>query len=265
MAGLASLLSILNTFRKEIPDSIGYEIYPRTYFTLPKELREYISNENQEIYNLHRVFIRIDNYSLKSRRNIRVIYSGGWQFSPDIQYRRRENTKVKYKILDDEKEIIIEEILPNESVYIILYGTNYDFNIEQILFDDSEVTKTMQLLTEAKRDPELARMKLCNIFMSIFAIISILLVIGLCGWNYIYINKVNRQQALIDNAVNEIYKNVSGGCYIGVYETKEPKFNEIYAKNKWNKAETLYLNHVQNLTELQQKDEVVLCIEKDFK
>lgn len=259
---IIKLIPILNTFRKDIPDSIGYEIYPKIFFTLPKELRNHISNENQEIYDLDRIFIRIDNYSLKSKKNIRIIYSGEWGFSPDIQYRRRISTKVKYEILDNEKEIIIDEILPNESVYIILYGTSSNFNIEQILFDDSEVTKTMQLLTEAKRDPELAKFKLYNTFASIFLVIIILLAICAGVWSYIQINKANRHQMLIDNAVNEIYKNISGGCYVKVYETKNPKFDEIYNQNKWNSAETFHLNHVQNFSELKQKNEVVLCVEK---
>lgn len=259
---IIKLLPILNTFRKDIPDSIGYEVYPKMFFTLPKELRKHISNENKEIYNLDRIFIRIDNYSLRSRKNIRIIYSGVWEFSPDIQYRRRTSTKVKYKILDNEKEIVIDEILPNESVYIILYGTNPEFNIDQILFDDSELTKTMQLLTEARREPELAKMKLCTIFLSVIAVIVFLLTISYGIWNYIQINKANRHQALIDNVVNEIYKNIPKGCYIGVYETKNPNFDEIYTQNKWNFIDTFHFNHVQNLSELKQKNEVVLCVEK---
>lgn len=110
------MVSFFNNLRKDIPDSIGYEIYSDNHFPIPRELREFI--RNSEIYSLKSTLIRIDNYSLKSKKNIRVIYSGNWEFSPDISYRRREGVDVNYKIIDKDKEIIIDEILPNESVYI---------------------------------------------------------------------------------------------------------------------------------------------------
>ena len=86
-----------NNLRKDIPDSIGYEIYSDNHFPIPRELREFI--RNSEIYSLKSTLIRIDNYSLKSKKNIRVIYSGNWEFSPDISYRRREGVDVNYKIM----------------------------------------------------------------------------------------------------------------------------------------------------------------------
>lgn len=258
---IIKLIPILNAFRKEIPDCIGYEIYHKTFFTLPKELQQYIVDDNQEIHNLNKIIVSIDNYSLKSKKNIRVIYSGKWLFTPDIKYRRRENTKVKYKILDDEKEIVIDEILPNESVYVILYNTSSDFEIEQILFDDSDITKTMQLLAEIKRDPELAKIKIYNILAIVLLVMMTLIAITGMTWIYMKSSKIARHQALIDNTVNEIYKNFSG-CYISVYETKDPKFDEIYVKNRWNSNETLLLNHVQSISELKRKPEVILCINK---
>ena len=49
--------------------------------------------------------------------------------------------------------------LMSQSIFF-LYNTSSKFVIDQILFDDSEVTKTMQLLTEIKRYPELFKLKI---------------------------------------------------------------------------------------------------------
>ena len=248
-----------NNLRKDIPDSICYEIYSDNHFTIPRELREFI--RNSEIYSLKSTLIRIDNYSLKSKKNIRVIYSGNWEFSPDISYRRREGVDVNYKIIDKDKEIIIDEILPNESVYIFLYNTSSKFVIDQILFDDSEVTKTMQLLTEIKRYPELFKLKIYTFILCLLSVVTLIMTGGSIYFIYDRYNMVERHQAMIDDIANSINSKFDG-CYIQVYETKKPSFEDAYNKNKWSEYETLKFNKVSNTDELKAKQEVVLCLER---
>ena len=257
------LLPFLNSLRKDIPDCIGYEIYETTSFSLPREIKEILTDKNNAISLLKRQVIRIDNYSMKSKKNIRVIYYGCWSFSPDFIYRKRDSIDVSYRHLEDNKEIIIDELLPNESVLITLYNPSKDFHVIQILFGDEEVTKTMQLLAERKRDPELSRLRFFNMVLYPFILVVAILLFGLSIWKIYdtvnYNNEVIRKQNIINAARDKAYEGLDL-CYLDVFKNDKTKFNENIEKSAMSIENVIHINNVKSIDELKNKEDIVLCI-----
>lgn len=257
------LLPFLNSLRKDIPDCIGYEIYETTSFSLPREIKEMLIDENHEISLLRRQVVRVDNYSMKSKKNIRIIYSGSWKFSPDFIYRKRESIDVSYRHLEDNKEIVIDELLPNESVLITLYNPSSDFHVIQILFGDEEVTKTMQLLAESKRDPELSKLRFFSVVVYPFILVIAILLLGVSAWKIydtvMYNNEVIRKQNIINDARDKIYEGLAL-CYLDVFKNDNDIFNENIKKNVASMEYIMKMNNVKNIDELKKKEDIVLCI-----
>jgi hypothetical protein len=237
--------------RKEIPDAVGYDIYGPIVFPLPLEIRDAIPQSIiQQINNLTLLSVRIDNYSSKTQRCIRVLFSGDWAFAPRFSFHRRD-VKVKSEIRIEDKEIVLLEIPPNESVSIEIFNPSNGFSIEQVLLGDIEVTKLMQKLAEAKRYPKLARIKLFTYVISLVTVVTIFSV-GLLTWNRISEQrKIEAAHAGLLSCTPYIYANKTG--------------NEAEVERKVQQAGPylsgyiFYLNKVTSLNELKLKDELLLC------
>lgn len=176
--------------RKEIPDAVGYDTYGPIVFPLPLEIRDAIPQSiTQQLHNLTLISVRIDNYSSKTQRDIRVLFSGDWAFAPKFSFHRRD-VEVKSKILVEDKEIVLLEIPPNESVSIEIFNPSKGFGIDQVLLGDVEITKVMQKLAEAKRYPALARLKLLFYAMVLVSILAVPATVFLV-WN-----RVSEQQKI---------------------------------------------------------------------
>ncbi|PCI12345.1 MAG: hypothetical protein COB71_09430 [Thiotrichales bacterium] len=154
----STVLNILQ-LRKEVPDAVGYDTYGPISFPLPKEIQDLLKGDHNRPDFINITSIRVDNFSSKLKNGIRVLYTGDYLYEPIFKFHRRD-IPVKFEVRSDEKEFLIEEIPPNESVSIEIFYPSKDFCVVQALSGEGEITSLMQKLTEAKRYPELARLKL---------------------------------------------------------------------------------------------------------
>ncbi|NHQ80294.1 hypothetical protein HA051_01670 [Chromobacterium vaccinii] len=237
--------------RKDIPDAVGYDSYGPIAFPLPLEIRDAIPEDvTTQIDSLTLLSVRIDNYSSKTQHNIRVLFSGDWEFAPRFSFHRRD-IKVKSEIRSEDKEILILEIPPNESLSIEIFNPSTGFNVEQVLLGDVAITKLMQKLAEAKRYPELAKFKFVSFALGLLAVVAITL-IALLTWNKF------TEHHKIEAANSGLLS-----CTPYVFENSVSHEAEIERKLKqagpYLSGYIFYLNKVDSLDELKLKDELILC------
>ena len=247
------LLSTVQSFlqiKKEVPDAVGYDTYGPISFPVPKEFKELPTENHDGLDFISLTSIRVDNYSSKVQKEIRVLYTGDFQYQPIFKFHRRD-VSVKCDLKGGEKELIIEEIPPNESVSIEISYPSSDFEIVQVLSGNSEITSLMQKLAEARRHPELARMKLIMYATIAFATISIP-VVGYFSWHKI------QENARIEAAYSD-FASCSPSLMVN------PPENEKMLERKFNKLTMYWQNYilssnkVYSLQELKLKDELVWC------
>ncbi|ULR31690.1 hypothetical protein MJO48_02975 [Dickeya fangzhongdai] len=249
------MLSLIK-IRQELPDAIGYALSQKNrIFMLPEEISESCGEELAEVlHHLSCTYLSIDNYTNRVQKSIRVLLVGSSEFTPRVLFRRRSN-RVTYEILSEENEILIHEIPPNESVYILFYNPDAKFSIEQILVGDKTITPAMRKLAEAKRYPELIRMKFMTVlmcFISIILVIGTISVISYTLWNRHKIDQVMKD-AYSEFSVcqNEIFYNSA---------EKEKELERRFKQLGTAGTTTLTINHVSSLDELKLKDIVILCV-----
>lgn len=237
--------------KKEIPDAVGYDTFGPITFPLPLEIRNALPHfVSEQIERITLLNLRIDNYSSKMQRNVRVLFSGNWSYAPQISFYRRD-VEVKYKVLNADKEIVLLEIPPNESVSIEIFNPSDQFKVEQVLIGDVEVTKLMQKLAEARRHPDLAKFKAFMIAVSVFAIATTL------GCAYVIWNQVTEQRTIeaahvgLRSCAPYVHANQPGR-----EDVLERKFHQA---GPYFSSYILFLNKVTSLSELKIKDQVVLC------
>lgn len=246
---LSTIQSILQ-LKKEVPDPIGYDTYGPISFPLPNEIQELLERNhiNHDFINI--TSIRVDNYSSKTQKEIRVLYTGDYHYQPVFKFHRRE-IPVKFEVLDDDKEFLIKEIPPNESVSIEIFNPSTEFEVVQALSGDSEITSVMQKLAEARRYPEIARMKLFAYTTSILAVV----ILSFAG--YVIWSKVQESVR-----INEAY---SGFASCSPSFMKNPPENEKMLERKFKRLDFYWQNYilssnkVQSLEELLLKDELIWC------
>lgn len=249
------MLSLIK-IRQELPDAIGYALTEENHiFSLPDEITDSCDKELKEkLSHLSCVYLRIDNFTNEVQKFIRVLLAGSSEFTPRILFRRRSN-RATHEILSEENEIIIHEIPPNDSIYIIFYNPDNKFSIEQILVSDKSITPMMQKLAAAKRDPEIARLKFLAVFLIIIAIlvsIGSIPMIGYALWNR--------------HETDQIMKDAFSGiplCQSEIFNNSAEKEKELERRIKQlgsASSTTLLMNHVSSLDELKLKDNVILCV-----
>ncbi|MBP2834726.1 hypothetical protein [Dickeya parazeae] len=249
------ILSLIK-IRQELPDAIGYFLTQKDYiFTLPEEISESCGEELAEVlHHLSCTYLSIDNYTNRVQKSIRVLLAGSSEFTPRVLFRRRSN-RVIHEILSEENEILIHEIPPNESVYILFYNPDAKFGIEQILVGDKTITPAMRKLAEAKRYPELFRMKFMSVlifFITTIFVIGAISVVSYTLWD----------RHKIDQVMKDVYSDFSV-CQNEIFYNSAEKEKELERRFKQLGTDgktTLIFNHVSSLDELKLKDIVILCV-----
>ena len=250
--------SILNgiQIKNEIPEAIGYRTYGPYKFPVPEELIS--SSDNEELNSLSDMsilYFDMNNYSSKVQREIRIIYSGDFQYSPKINFDSRK-VDVDFEIKKNSKEICIKELLPQESISISFFNTDTKFEIEQVLIGDQMITSTMNALAELKRSPS---------FKWHYLFISVVLIFPLVTAGYAY-NSINKSME-VKKLISESYKNLGYmQCApdlfdnpVGSEKSLERKYQQL---SKVQQENTLALNNVKTYDKLKVKDKVLFCLPK---
>lgn len=250
---LSTIQNVLQ-LKKEVPDAVGYDTYGPISFPIPKEFQDSLKDNHNKLGFIILTSIRIDNYSSKVQKSIRVLYSGDFSYQPVFKFHRRD-IAVKFEIISNEKELVIDEIPPNESVSIEIFYPSNDFEVVQVLSGDNEITSLMQKLAEARRYPELARMKL--IMYATLAVAATSIPVG----GYFTWNKM-QENARIEAAYSDFMS-----CSPSLMNN--PPDNEKILERKFNNLDIYWQNYllssnkVHSLKELKLKDELIWCEPKE--
>lgn len=244
-------ISAFLSIRKEIPDAVGYDTYGPVVFSLPKEVSDLLPGSTIQMLEGVALFgLHVDNYSSKVQKNIKILYSGVFEYAPKITFRRRD-VSVKFKVSLEDKQIEIFEIPPNESVDIEFFNPGERFNIDRIIVGSEQVTKLMQKLAEAKRYPGRARMEF---LLYLFVVLAV----SASACSVFYVWKKSKEM----NEINSFFPK-SAGCYPYIHEN--PVGDEARLARKimqypplW-RAFVFHLNKVDGIDDLKVKDKVLLC------
>jgi hypothetical protein len=244
-------INALLSIKKEIPDAVGYDTYGPVIFPVPKEVSDLLPGtviqmlEGVAVFGLH-----VDNYSEKIQKNVKVLYSGKFEYAPKIAFRRRDVT-VKYEVSLEDKKIEVFEIPPNESVDIEFFNPNKEFRIDRVIVGDTQITKLMQKLAEAKKYPGRMRAELLLYF---FVFLALSFSVGAVFYAW-------KKSKEMDDVSSFFPK--SSGCYPYIYENIVGHEAELIRKvmqypSSWRPV-IFSLNKVEDLESLKFKDKVLLC------
>jgi hypothetical protein len=233
-----------------VPDPVGYDTYGPISFPLPKEIQDLLKGDCNKTNFINITSIRVDNYSSKIQKEIRVLYNGNYLYEPRFKFHRRD-IPVKVEVRYDEKEFVITEIPPNESVSIEIFYPSKDFGVVQALYGEREITSLMQKLTEARRNPGLARLKLSAYLITIITVVAVS-ISGYVAWNK------RQENARIEEVYSEF--NSCSPSFI-----KNPPENEIILEKNFKRLDMYWQDHilssnkVKSFEELNSKDELFWC------
>lgn len=242
--------------RQELPDAIGYTfIEKQDMFEIPNEISKDLSEEALEkIEQLSCLYFRIDNFTTSVQKNIRVLMSGSYEYLPRLIYHRRD-VDVGFEVMPDLKEILINEVFPNDSVIIQFYNPDKKFNVDQVLIKEKTITPTMQKLAYAKRHPDLAKMRFTSSLL-IF-ILPCLTIFSIFLGAHAYFTRSEYEKKMSEFTEN------SNMCKYELFENSADKEKELerrFLQLGEAGSTTLLINKVPTLAELKLKDTVVLCV-----
>lgn len=244
-----SILAALQ-IRKEIPDAIGYNTFGPATFTIPKEFQEALDSPNIASKDINVFYIRVDNYSSKIMKEIRILYSGDFSYSPNLKFRRRD-VQVQFELKADQKELVIAEIPPNESVFIEIFDPLVNFEIFQVISNNEEITGLMQKLAWAKRYPEIARMKLISYVLMLVVVLA-LMFFGYVVW------KTNRNTEQI-NAAYAGFLSCTPSLIDDPAEQAASLKNRFGLLSQFWRNIILSTNKVKTFEELKLKSKIIWC------
>lgn len=234
--------------KKEIPDAIGYDTVGPISFPLAKEIQE--SAQNNQLDYISLFSMTVYNFSAKVQKEIRILYSGDYEYQPIIKFSNRE-IMVRYEENQDNKELIIKEIPPNESISIEVFYPSKHFKIIQVLIGDHEITTLMQKLVEAKRYPSLVYSKMMMyILVLVFSIALAFLAFKIWETRQAH-QSIQDAYSGFESCRPSLLKNPPG--HEQVLERNYKKLNDVW------KNHVLILNKVVSLEALKLKDEIVWC------
>ncbi|MFT0182919.1 hypothetical protein ACMSIO_21100 [Pseudomonas benzopyrenica] len=249
------LLALVNLGEK-LPEAIGWS-YDGPYKTsLPEEFLTEISDSiTRDQRHLLCSYLTIYNYSGQSKSEVRILYSGEFRFKPIIFYQRRK-ALVKWDHNEDNKEITIFDVPPNESVNITLCWPYNDFRVDQVLVDDKLITELMKRRALARAYPEL------QTSIWAIAISALLLAAGFCVLIYLGYLVYGRyqDQKLLEQATDGVV-----GCTLSIYENppnpaaKEMLNRKIKKLEPWMVSLVLKKNNVYSIEDLHDLDKIILC------
>ncbi|MFH8136347.1 hypothetical protein ABU178_19575 [Pantoea osteomyelitidis] len=242
--------------RQELPDAIGYAfIEKQDMFEIPNEISKDLSEETLEkIEQLSCLYFRVDNFTTSVQKNIRVLMSGSYEYLPRLIYQRRD-VDVGFEVMPDLREILINEVFPNDSVIIQFYNPDKKFNVDQVLIKEKTITPTMQKLAYAKRHPDLAKMTFTSSLLIL--ILSCLTIFSIFFGAYAYLTR-----SAYEEKISEFTEN-SNMCKYELFENsadKEKELDRKFLQLGEAGSITLLINKVPTLAELKLKDTVVLCV-----
>lgn len=241
----------LKSQRQNRPLAFSYDIFGPFSYPLPVDiLKENIVAQTQTPAELVILALRLDNYSDASCRNLRVLYSAECEYPAQLEFKRRD-TEVRYNIDPKNKEILIDEIPPNETVSVAFFNPSNGFSVEQVLIGDTKVTDSMRKHAEAKRYPMLY-------WSGKIATAAMLIAVVTAFWAGYNIWKSSKDREIIASATGNL-----GGCVpIVIYDSDENRDDlnhRFLALNYPYDRMVLAINKVSSLEELDKKKTVIFC------
>lgn len=250
---LETILNWIN-LKKEIPEAIGYRSLGPIEFPIPNELVSISTDEDiVPLPEVSVLFFEMDNYSSKLVRNIRIFYSGVFQYSPQISYVSR-GVDVEFELREDKKEIYIKELPPNESLSISFFNVCEEFKVGSVLVGEQMITSTMNKLAQFRSYPSF---KWLYLFM--FCVLA--LSFGVVGYSL----HTMSGRSEINQMMSEAYKNL-GYMECQPYVFDNPIGNEKKLERKYQQLptiqqeNTLILNNVLTYDKLKVKDKILFCV-----
>jgi len=233
-----------------------YHCFGPIEFPIPEELKNTSSEiDANSLSDMSILYFEMNNYSSKVQDEIRILYSGDFQYVPKINYDSR-NVDVVFEVKKDKKEIYIKELPPNESLSISFFNTGEAFQVDQVLIGDQMVTSTMNKLAEFKRIPSFK-------WNFLFITMIFLLSLSVVGYSFYSMNKNSETNQLIA----KVYENL-GYMKCRPFEFDNAIGNEKKLKRKYQQLSniqqqnTLILNKVSTYEKLKVKDRILFCLPK---
>jgi hypothetical protein len=236
----------LNALRKELPDAIGWTTLGPYLFHAPAEM---VDGENHYVCT----HIAIYNESNTTLTNVKVLYRGNFEFTPRVAYSRHE-AAVKWQHNSEDKELILTDIPPNETVEISIYNP-LEFEVAQVLVHGKKITDFMTRRALAKAYPMPLRWRIALPLMITFA----LCLLSYVSWQTYNIVKSNSDYELLSTVPKgfpSCHPYVFDNPPDGSGEKKLERF--LKQQSPWLHF-ILAMNNVTDTDELRLKDRVVLC------
>lgn len=241
----------LKSMQKNKPLAVGYESFGPFNFPLPHAiLKEGVATQAQPLVNLDIFALIIDNYSSTSCKELRILYTGGSEYSPQLEFQNRD-VEVKCRIDDQSKEILIDEIPPGETVSVAFFNPLAGFSIRHVLIGDSEITKSMRKMAQAKRYPHLYWFGRITSCVLIFAMATMFYT-GYALW------KTSKDQKIISSVTGDLQGCTPTVIY-GSNENQDDLNRQFLTLNYPYDRLVLAMNKVTSLQELDEKKIVIFC------
>jgi hypothetical protein len=253
---LITQIKALYDLKKEIPDAVGYSTNGPRKFLLPVEFKNNLSHINsEELNDLTTSEIVIYNYSSKIQRNVRVLYSGDFPYVPRVGFARRD-IEPKFENKKSDKELLVFEIPPNESIYIKIFNPDVNFKFTDVIIGDRVISTLMQKLAYQKRYPAPSWLKYIYLlfFLAFFAI----------AFQFFSIYSSNKDVDFINNAIKSSGLNENKvRCQPYLFENK-PTENKILEEKIQRidpifKPSILKNNKVNSIEELKNLSKIIFC------
>lgn len=255
-------LLILSIFSRVLYDSwknrVGYTIFPKVQYPIPKELMRK-TGKYKDLSSISIKIIQINNYSNEIKNNIQILYKENRSKSIDIYY---DEWRPNYEILSE--KIIIQELYPNNSVYIHFYNISEGFKIVDVLVEGKRISSLTQFLVGLKREPKLWVLKififLTVVFLIITVSVSIFLTIEKSSLNTEFRTKLEQFQLGLGEEFCGITTYHINSFQSLFKKDSEKNIDSLLKINKLNEKDTLRLNQVSSVEELKKLKQVMLCI-----
>ncbi|MBL0845115.1 hypothetical protein [Pseudomonas mediterranea] len=248
------LLALVNLGEK-LPEAVGWQFIGPYTLSIPEEILEALDKEKIQTGSSYTsAALVIFNYSGASKSEIRVLYSGDFEFKPKITYGRRK-APVKWEHNTENNELIFHDIPPNEKVEIELFNVYQGFSIDQILVDGKLITEFMSKRALAKAYPSPLWLKALLVCASLIGAAAIAMAASTSYTVY----KTSKDNELL-------YGVPSGysGCTPYFFDnppddkTKEILTRKIKKLTPWMHI-LLAKNRVSSESELYDLDRIILC------
>lgn len=238
--------------RQMLPAAIGWKFYGPLSVSIPDEIVESAANASHILHTVSGVVVY--NYSGASKAELRILYSGDFEFRPKVSYDRR-SAPVKWKHDRENSEFVIYDVPPNENVCIELFNIRQGFSIDQVLVDGNLITEFMNKRALSRAYP--ASGWINALLFGSFA----MCVTALAALAYnLYDNHIKSQDYELLYGVPEGYS----ACRPYIFENQPGEKSRDLLTRKINQIEIwlpeiLARNKVTFTSELYDLDRIVLC------